>query len=122
VQDALESVGGLLQDANPHSMNLVAFIRDGERIWVPYHRSPGSQTDLESPANPSGAYKQCSSNSSDGLININTATQAELEKLPGIGPIIGGNIITHPQNNGSFTCIEDIKKDSGIGSATYGTI
>jgi competence protein ComEA len=122
VQDALEAAGGLLPEANPHSMNLAAFIRDGERIWVPYHSSADEQPRSYDPANPSSPGEQNNNSFINGLLNINTATQAELEKLPGIGPITAGKIITYRQNNGPFTCIEDIQKVSGIGIATFETI
>jgi competence protein ComEA len=122
VQDALEAAGGLLPDANPHSMNLAAFINDGERIWVPYHSTQDTQPGAYDPANPESASEQSSSSLSNSLLNINTATQAELERLPGIGPVTAGKIITYRQNNGPFTSIEDILKVSGIGSATFETI
>jgi competence protein ComEA len=122
VQDALEAAGGLLPDANPHSMNLAAYIRDGERIWVPYQSQITTQPNSTAPANPSNDSEPSENNPSNGLININTASQAELERLPSIGPVTAGKIITHRENNGPFTCIEDIQKVSGIGPATFETI
>lgn len=55
-------------------------------------------------------------------INLNTATQAELEALPGIGLSIANRIIEHRQANGSFATIEDIQNVPGIGPATFENI
>ncbi|MFU8772947.1 MAG: helix-hairpin-helix domain-containing protein [Anaerolineales bacterium] len=122
VQDALDAAGGLLSDANPHSMNLAAYIRDGERIWVPYQASTDHQPEPNEPANPADENDQSKQTPYSGLININTASQAELEGLPGIGPVTAGKIISHRQTYGPFTGIEDILKVSGIGPATFETI
>jgi competence ComEA-like helix-hairpin-helix protein len=55
-------------------------------------------------------------------ININTATQAELETLPGIGPSTSLKIINHRNENGKFKSIEDIKEVSGIGESKFNNI
>jgi competence protein ComEA len=57
-----------------------------------------------------------------GLININTATQAELETLPRIGPAIAQRIIEYRTANGPFTSIEQIMNVKGIGPATFAQI
>lgn len=51
-------------------------------------------------------------------VNINTATQAELESLDGIGPIKAQSIIDHRKKNGGFKSVDDLKQVDGIGSAT----
>ncbi|HJT51600.1 MAG TPA: helix-hairpin-helix domain-containing protein [Nitrosospira sp.] len=51
-------------------------------------------------------------------VNINTATQAELETLQGIGPTKAKAIIDHRKKNGSFKSADDLQKVSGIGPAT----
>ena len=50
-------------------------------------------------------------------ININTATQTELETLSGIGPSTALKIIKYREENGAFSAIEDIKNVSGIGDS-----
>lgn len=57
-----------------------------------------------------------------GCLDINTATAAELEELPGIGPALAEKIIAWREENGPFTGREDVLAVSGIGEATYETI
>jgi competence protein ComEA len=60
-----------------------------------------------------------SSNTQDVKVNINTATQTQLETLSGIGPSIAAKIIAYRQENGKFQKIEDIKEVSGIGDSKF---
>ena len=53
------------------------------------------------------------------VVNINTATQTELETLPGIGPSLALNIINYRKENGRFSSIEEIKNVRGIGDARF---
>jgi competence protein ComEA helix-hairpin-helix repeat region len=55
-------------------------------------------------------------------VNINTASQAELEKLNGIGPVKAKAIIDYRTKNGSFKTFEDVEKVPGIGQGTMGKI
>lgn len=58
----------------------------------------------------------------EGCLDINTATAAELEELPGIGPVLAQRIISWREENGPFTQQEDVLSVAGIGDATYETI
>lgn len=113
VQDAIQAAGGLLPEANTASVNLAAILQDGSRVFVPTLQptSPPGAPIVSPPARFSPSL--------GNLININTATQAELESLPGIGPALAQRVIAYREANGPFQSIEDIMKVSGIGPKTF---
>ena len=63
--------------------------------------------------------QQVHGENSKGNVNINTATQTELENLTGIGPSLASKIIEYREENGKFKKIEDIQNVKGIGDAKY---
>lgn len=98
VEDALISAGGLSTSADRtwtvRYLNLAARLSDGQKIYIP---KLGEQSEVLT-ANNSSSYQNVSSsfsNQESGLVNINTASQKELEELPGIGPVYAQSIIEH---------------------------
>jgi competence protein ComEA len=112
VQDAISAAGGFLADADKTGINLARALDDGEQLEVAYASGSSPVIGTEIPAATEAP-------SSAELININTASQAELESLPGIGPTTAQKIIAYRQANGPFVSIEDIVNVSGIGPGTY---
>ena len=112
VQDAISAAGGFLAEANKTGINLARALEDGEQLDVLYVEggSPVIQ-------DVSTAVATAASNAE--LININIASQAELESLPGIGPTTAKKIIQYREQNGPFLTAEDIINVSGIGPGTY---
>lgn len=109
VEDAVEAAGGLADDAYTTSLNLALPLNDGDKVLVPTIPTPGP-TPAPGKEQPVVIFP----------ININTATQTELEQLPGIGPSLAQEIIAYREKNGPFTSIKQIKNVSGIGPSTYG--
>ncbi len=66
----------------------------------------------------SGAFAEAAGPSA-ARVNINTASQAELESLPRIGPKVAQQIIDYRTKNGSFKKIEEIMKVKGIGEKLF---
>jgi len=118
VEDAIRAAGGPLPqaDLSKVSKSLAAKVTDEERIMVPFS-SGNSVTESAS----SGSASSGSANP-QGLVNINTASLAELDTLPGIGPATAQKIIDYRESNGSFSTIEDIINVSGIGQAKFDKI
>ncbi|HYH12935.1 MAG TPA: ComEA family DNA-binding protein [Thermomicrobiales bacterium] len=98
----LDAAGGLTSDADLAVLNLAARIGDGESIEVPSKRTESPTPEADDTPDPVGP------------ININTATQAELESLPGIGPVIGGRIVEYREEHGPFQSVEDLTAVEGI--------
>ena len=55
----------------------------------------------------------------EGKVNINTATEAQIALLPGLGPKLATEVVNYRTNNGGFKTIEDIKKVSGVGDKKF---
>ncbi len=105
VSDALAAAGGLTTNANRALVNMAAIVRDGDQVHAPFTGDEAIVMDLPTP--PGGS-----------LVYVNTAAQAELETLPGIGPATARRIIEYRELVGTFDKLEDLDKVSGIGSAT----
>jgi competence protein ComEA len=110
VQDAISAAGGFLAEAEKSEINLAALIEDGEKIDIPYLE--GASPILATPGPTVVAV-------TTELVNINTASSAELDSLPGIGPTTAQKIIEYREQNGPFISTEDIINVSGIGTGTY---
>jgi competence protein ComEA len=114
VQDAISASGGFLVDADKTGINLARTLEDGEQLDIPYQ--VGTSPVLGTPIAPPAPTEEPASTE---LININTASQAELETLPGIGPTTAQKIIQYRETNGPFVSTQDIINVSGIGPGTY---
>lgn len=113
VFEAVEQVQ-LLPDADIKNINMARLLQDGEAVVI-----PGPESTLQGVTNNAGLASQ-GGGMSQGLLNINTATVAEMdEKLPGIGPALAQRIVDYRTGNGSFASIEDIKNVSGIGDKKF---
>ncbi len=112
VQDAVDAAGGPALDADLDHINLALELRDQQQVYVP------CQGETNPPPSVSGGAPG-SEGSAGPLVNINTATTAELETLPRIGPVTAQRIVEYREANGSFESIEDIEDVPGIGPVTF---
>jgi len=127
VADALEVAGGPLPKAALEALNLARPLVDGEQLLVgdvpsgappapaatpsaPGAAAPGS---TPAPAVTPGATPAASP------VSLNQATAAELELLPEIGPVLAERIISHREQIGGFTAVEQLRDVSGIGEKTF---
>lgn len=110
IQDGISAAGGFLAEAEKTNINLAQLLEDGEKLDIPF-------VEGASPVLPTPVPEVVSATTE--LININTASIAELDTLPGIGPAIAQRIIDYRTQHGPFLNIEDIINVAGIGPATY---
>ncbi|MGN0435383.1 MAG: helix-hairpin-helix domain-containing protein [Wujia sp.] len=114
-QEALDAAGGFDEGAACFYVNLAQEIADGERIYFPYEE--------ELTGDMASLYGEGDSSRQDkGKININTADEALLMTLPGIGETRAKAIVTYREEHGAFERIEDICNVSGIKEATFNNI
>lgn len=120
IADSIEIAGGLTQEAQIENMNLAYVLTDGIKIHIPTKSENINevQDDTNLYITKENTNTEDTKNTSK-KININNATQTELETLPGIGPSIALKIIDYRKENGKFIKIEDIKNVSGIGENKY---
>ena len=113
VSQAIDSAGGLTAEADVTGLNRASKITDGQKIYVP---TVGEQQATAAVGGAeSGADATPSAGSSSGLVNINTASAAELQTLSGIGPSMAQSIIDERTKNGAFASVDDLMRVSGIG-------
>jgi competence protein ComEA len=114
VIDALEAAGGGLPDADLDRLNLAAKLADGQRVLVQKVGDPAAPADPGAasggdPAEPGGG----------GPINLNSATAAQLEELPGIGPSYAAAIIQLRDQRGGFRSVNELRDVRGIGEKRF---
>jgi competence protein ComEA len=110
VIDAIEAAGGARPGAELRALNLAAPLVDGTQILVPKEGEPAVPGAVPSTA------------AAGGLVNVNTATAAELETLPGIGEVTAQAIIDHRTEHGPFTSVDQLLDVTGIGDVTLENI
>jgi competence protein ComEA len=112
VIDAVEQAGGARDNADLTLLNLAAPLTDGQQILVPKKGAatasvPGTTGGVPGSAGGTGA-----------LVNINTADEATLETLNGVGPVLAAAIIQYRTEHGPFASVDQLDEVSGIGPAT----
>ena len=122
IADAIEKAGGLTQEADLSDINLAYLLEDGMKIYIPNQneRQENNEKTKNIPKEENTPSMQIQdTNTKQDVININTATQEELDTLPGIGPATAAKIIAYRKEKGKFNNKEEIKEVSGIGEAKY---
>lgn len=113
VSQAIDAAGGLTAEADVTGLNRASKVADGQKIYVP--KVGEQQTVSADGGADGGAVLASGANDVAGLVNINTASAAELQTLLGIGPSMAQSIIDERTKNGAFASVDDLMRVSGIG-------
>ena len=131
VFQAIEAAGGYLPEAVENCVNRAGVLTDGQQLYIltreEMEQQGMSQTELANASNVSGSgnsrnTEAVSSGQQDNRININTADEAQLTTLTGIGATRAQAIIAYREENGPFAVIEDIMNVQGIKEGTFAKI
>lgn len=112
VNDAIAAASGFSDDAIQDSVNLASALTDGQQVRV---LAQGEALTNPSAASASGADAVPSASSQSGPVNINTADEAALDRIPGVGPATARAIVEEREKNGPFSSVDDITRVEGIG-------
>ncbi|KAB1946614.1 ComEA family DNA-binding protein [Micromonospora sp. ALFpr18c] len=109
--DAVQAAGGALPGVDVALLNPARKVTDGELIVV----------GVTPPPVPGGAAAPAAGGAAPaaGPLNLNTATLAQLDALPGVGPVLAQRILTHREQHGGFKAVGDLRQVDGIGDARY---
>lgn len=124
VQDAVRAAGGLTRRADTSRVNLARVVVDGERVWVPVPgEEPPAVVDSGGGAPGGAGGGGLPGAGAEGVapspvVDLNTADQAALEELPGVGPVTAGRILAWRTEHGQFSTVDELLEVSGIGERT----
>ena len=117
VGDAIEAAGGFAADADAARVNRAAKLQDGQQVYVPrVGETGGGGPGAVVP--DIGASAQGAA-TADGPVDINRASESDLDALPGVGPSTARAIVEDRDANGPFSTIEDLMRVSGIGEKKF---
>jgi len=131
VDTVLQRAGGASADADLARLNLARPVVDGERLYVPRvgetevpealgPDTPGvTGSGAASGPVPGSGTAGGGVPASDAVVDLNTADQAALETLPGIGPALAARILSWREEHGGFSSVEDLLEVSGIGDGRF---
>lgn len=141
IVDAVNDAGGFSADADPEAINLAEPLADGMKVDIPKKgahvsfaaddATGGGTYDAASgpPSSPASSHRTSRHRSSGRsgasklqpgqTIDVNTASEADLERLPGVGPSLARRIVEYRQSNGPFSTPDDLQNVSGIGPSKF---
>jgi competence protein ComEA len=110
VLHVIDQAGGLLEEADETKVNFALKLVDEMVIYIPVI---GEESEMMLTGEMTEAGKE------EGKVNLNSASEAELQTLPGIGPSKAAAIMEYRTENGSFKSVEELMEISGIGEKTF---
>ncbi|HEL1593351.1 TPA: helix-hairpin-helix domain-containing protein [Streptococcus suis] len=117
VNDAVDAAGGLTSQADPKSINLAQKLSDEAVVYV-----AGKDENISVVASTTASSAMSQEEKTTSLVNLNTATEADLQTISGIGAKRAADIIAYREANGGFKSVDDLNNVSGIGDKTMESI
>ncbi len=114
--DAVAAAGGLTETADRERVNLARRLKDGNQVNVPSVKQTAARTATQAKAKEGASASSAAKGKAAVRVKLNTATAAELEALPGVGPALAQRIAAYRQGR-RFSSVDDLLKVKGIGKA-----
>lgn len=122
VQDAIKAAGGLTSSADAGELNLAQLLTDGQQVVIGTTRRPSGEVRDGGAAGGGGVGGGGGTGSNGSTVDLNRATAAQLEELPGIGPVTADKIVAWRTEHQRFSRVEELQEVDGIGPKTYAQI
>jgi competence protein ComEA len=125
VGEALARAGGALPGADLGALNLARALVDGEQVRVPRPgEAPPAAAEVPGGAGAAGSAGAAGGGTAGSAapVNLNTATVAVLEELPGVGPVLAQRIVDWRTEHGRFTSVDELAEVSGIGEKMFAAL
>ena len=121
VQDAVDAAGGFARRADAGELNLAQVLQDGQQVVIGTTRRPeGEVRGSTGAAAGAGAGPGAGpAGGSGAVVDLNQADAAELEELPGVGPVTAAAILAWRSEHGRFRTVEELQEVDGIGPKTF---
>ena len=126
VADAVAKAGGALKGADLASVNLARVLADGEQVRIPRpgevvapQGAAGGGVPSSGGSGPAGGPGAAGGVGAGGKLDLNTATAAQLEELPGVGPVLAQRIVDWRTEHGRFASVDELGEVSGIGEKIF---
>lgn len=130
VVDALRAAGGVLRGANIQGLNRARLLTDGEQIVVGAAGAAGDGTGggggggggggpAEVGAGGPGSGLPSGGGGPGGPVSLSTATEQQLDSLPGVGPVLARHIVEFRTQHGGFTSVDQLRQVTGIGDRRF---
>jgi len=121
INDAVRLAGGTVAGADLDAINLASRMTDGQQVVVP-RRGQAQQAGPPGVADSGGSAASAApgaSGADGGTVDINTATVAQFDGLPGIGPVLAQRLFDYRNERGRFRRVEDLQQVEGIGPKKF---
>lgn len=122
VADAVAAAGGTLPGLDPVTVNLARKLTDGEQLLIGIVQPAPGPVDSAPDAAAAGGGGSTASAPSTGPLDLNTATVAQLDGLPGVGPVLAQRIVDWRAQHGRFDSVDQLNDVSGIGDAKFASL
>ncbi|MFG2527841.1 helix-hairpin-helix domain-containing protein [Streptomyces sp. NPDC048516] len=120
VIDALQAAGGVLRGASTGGLNRARLLTDGEQIVVGAAAGAGGAAGPTGPgAGGPGSGSPGAGGGPAGPVSLSTATEQQLDSLPGVGPVLARHIVEFRTEHGGFTSVDQLRQVTGIGDRRF---